>query len=147
MWSHYAQNHTGVCLEFRVGNVLFLRAREVVYRTEYPIWVPQDMESTALEVMLTKSNAWQYEEEFRLVGTPHGSGHPLELDGDCLHLPPRALIAVIVGCQGEHDAVSKIVNECAPGVAVKRAERVPNRYSLSIINPEVVPLAQGSEAL
>src|ERR1017187_1424146 len=47
------------------------------------------------DLMLTKSDAWAYEKEFRLVGTPFASSHPLKLDGDYLRLPPRALVAVI----------------------------------------------------
>src|ERR1017187_10291790 len=138
MWSHYAQNHTGLCLEFHVGNVLFLKALEVTYRSEYPIWVPQDMDAAALDLMLTKSDAWAYEKEFRLVGTTFPSSHPLKLDGDYLRLPPRALVAVIVGCLGDYDAIRRMVNECASGVAVKRAVRLPNHYSLNIANPKDV---------
>jgi hypothetical protein len=96
------------------------------------VWVPHDMQRTAAEVILTKSKDWQREQEFRLVGTPNGIGHPLKLDGECLSLPPKALLSVIVGCQGEYEAVRKIVNDHAPGLPVKRALLTPLRYSITI---------------
>jgi len=132
MWSHYADHHRGICLEFHVVNALFLKAWKVAYCSEYPVWVPQDMQDIALDVILTKSKDWECEQEFRIVGTPNGVGHPLKLDGDYLSLPPRALLSVIVGCRGDYEAVRKIVNEHAPGLAVKRALRTPYHYSLTI---------------
>jgi len=47
MWSHYADNHRGICLEFDTTNPLFSDALEVAYRSEYPRWVPHEMEQTA----------------------------------------------------------------------------------------------------
>ena len=132
MWSHYADHHRGICLEFHVANVLFLRAWKAAYCSEYPVWVPQDWRKIALDVILTKPKSWEYEQEFRIVGTPNGVGHPLKLDGDYLSLPPRALLSIIVGCQGDYEAVRRIVNEHAPGLPVKRALRIPYHYSLTI---------------
>src|SRR5579863_2139262 len=36
MWSHYADDHRGVCLEFSTSVQLFATAREVQYAREYP---------------------------------------------------------------------------------------------------------------
>jgi hypothetical protein len=140
MWSHYAAKHSGICLEFYVSNLLFLKALKVNYSTEYPKFLPQDMQKLALEVILTKSKEWDYEQEFRIVGTPNRVGdQSLHLDGDYLRLPHRALESVIVGCKGDYDAVKKIVSEHAPYIKVKRAEIVSYQYQLRIINPEPDP--------
>lgn len=65
MWSHYADNHRGICLEFSVpDNPLFSKAAEVVYREEYPHWVPCDIKDRpglVMELILTKSADWCYE--------------------------------------------------------------------------------------
>ena len=37
MWSHYADNHKGICLEFDTSIRLFGTAREVDYRETYPL--------------------------------------------------------------------------------------------------------------
>ncbi len=58
---------------------------------------------------------------------------PTKLDGYFVPLPDGALTAIILGCTNEdHDEILSIVNEYAPGLAIKRAIRVPNHYKLKI---------------
>jgi hypothetical protein len=53
-----------------------------------------------MQLVLTKSTDWQYEREFRLIGSPsHPDGPPLKLDGDFLHLPPGALASSLLGVE------------------------------------------------
>jgi hypothetical protein len=137
MWSHYAQNHRGICIEFGLDNYLFRWAAEVTYRAEYPDWRPEkNMGEGASEILLTKSDDWANEKEFRLVsaGEFAPEDHPLALSGDYFALPPGALLSVIVGCEGDYDAVKKIVNENSSALSVKRVVRVPNSYRLTL-NP------------
>jgi hypothetical protein len=124
----------GLCLEFHLGNLLFLKARKVIYCSEYPVWVPHEMQAIADEAILTKSKDWEYEQEFRLVGNPsYTEGHPLKPERDFLRLPPRAIQSVIVGCEADYEAVKKVVHEHASGLPVKRASREPNHYRLEIV--------------
>ncbi|MGC9946726.1 MAG: DUF2971 domain-containing protein [Bryobacteraceae bacterium] len=154
MWSHYADRHRGICLEFHLGNVLFLKAREVMYRSAYPVWVPQEMPAIADQVVLTKSEDWKDEKEWRLVGSPnYAEGYPLKPEGDYFRLPPQALQSVIVGCEaGEerYEAVRSVVHEHAPGLPVKRVTRAPNHYRLEIIapvpDPSGLPAAPSEQA-
>jgi len=134
MWSHYAENHQGICLEFRTdNNSLFILAQEVIYRSEYPRWVPQNLFEIAREMILTKAEDWSYEREFRLIARPEvDETNLLKLYGEYLRIPPQALASVIVGCQGDFEAVCRIVNERMPGLPVKRVVRTPNHYSLTI---------------
>jgi hypothetical protein len=37
MWSHYAENHKGICLEFRCDNAVISSALQVEYRDAYPL--------------------------------------------------------------------------------------------------------------
>jgi Protein of unknown function (DUF2971) len=56
MWSHYADNHKGVCLEFSSDtNTMFASALKVMYRTVYPRWSPHSLEHV-VEILLTKSD-------------------------------------------------------------------------------------------
>jgi hypothetical protein len=56
MWSHYADNHRGICLEFATNNDLFQCAQSVVYLSEYPVWYPHTLLETSIEeALLTKS--------------------------------------------------------------------------------------------
>src|ERR1017187_864386 len=43
MWSHYADNHKGICLEFATGHPLFGSAQKVQYLSSYPKWSPQSL--------------------------------------------------------------------------------------------------------
>ena len=58
MWSHYAEKHSGICLEFDVDNDLFRKAKQVVYASTYPAWLPLEFEAQperTLEVITTKA--------------------------------------------------------------------------------------------
>jgi len=131
MWSHYANNHSGICLEFDKNKLLIARARPVRYRDTYPEWTPAGVSDGPLELVLTKSKDWCYEREFRIMGSLLDG--PTKLDGYFVPLPDGALTAIILGCTNEdHDEILSIVNEYAPGLAIKRAIRVPNHYKLKI---------------
>ena len=68
MWSHYAANHRGICLEFDKNNELIGRARPVRYSTIYPEWTPHGV-TDPLELVFTKSMDWAYEREFRIIAS------------------------------------------------------------------------------
>jgi hypothetical protein len=133
MWSHYGDNHRGVCLEFHLGNPVFLNAWEIKYASQYPAWVPHKMLDHALAMLLTKSDVWVYEREFRVVASPdYPDGHPMKLDGEFLKLPPRSLVGIIVGCRGNYAEVMQIVNQHAPGLPLKCMLLDPSHYRLTI---------------
>jgi hypothetical protein len=131
MWSHYAANHRGICLEFDKNNPLIAKARPVRYRKTYPEWTPQMSGDNILELVLTKSADWHYEREFRLIGTL--AAGPLKLEGDFVHLPVGALTAIILGCANQdYTDIHQIVREHAPSLTIRRVVRVPNQYKLAV---------------
>ena len=69
MWSHYAAQHTGVCIGFDTRRHIFQTAWEVSYQDDLPtIYRPQDDEETMLQKsLMTKSSHWRYEREWRIV--------------------------------------------------------------------------------
>jgi hypothetical protein len=139
MWSHYAENHTGICLEFALDNAVFGSAQEVTYLASYPKWTPHSlMTGDGPHVLLTKSDDWQYEREYRVIGLGEGiarpyKGHPLMLSGNFLGLPAGALQAVIVGCEAGYETIKALVSAVAPSLKVKRAVRARTRYRLEIV--------------
>ena len=138
MWSHYAENHRGICLEFIVANMLFGKAGEVVYREEYPRWVPCDINDApgrVMELILTKSSDWCYEKEYRLISidAPSSSSF-LQLHGDFFRLPNGALKSVIMGCDADHQTIATLIKECTPELPIKMAVRSPNLYKLEIVD-------------
>lgn len=72
MWSHYANNHTGLCIEYErlKSNSLGLLAYPVKYCKATPSLLPSDITSYGNnfdDLWLTKSLDWEYEQEWRLL--------------------------------------------------------------------------------
>ena len=69
MWSHYGNEHKGICIGFDTSKSLFQLAWKVKYREEFPIVRrPTDGEDVLLEkTLLTKAACWSYEKEWRIV--------------------------------------------------------------------------------
>jgi Protein of unknown function (DUF2971) len=137
MWSHYAAGHTGVCIQFKATHDVgyFGAALPVHYSKlyeEYPILA--DGREQARRVVLTKSDNWKYESEWRVVvvgGNVFG-----ETPGDKYYLiQPEALIGIIFGCQisGEHrNKLKEWIGrgECKP--ALYQATIKEREYGLDI---------------
>jgi Protein of unknown function (DUF2971) len=138
MWSHYARDHKGICLEFVVPDTKFRSALQVQYQKEYPAFLLHD-QNIHFKIVLVKSDDWIYEREFRLI-CPRFTDvkqSPLIMDGNHLQIGPEALISIIMGCQIEDEArktIRKLVKEHAPHVRVCQAMRSMNKYRL-IISP------------
>ena len=88
-------------------------------------------------MLLIKSDDWAYEQEYRLI-CPRFTDvqeHPLIMDGNYLPISPNDLKSIIVGCQATEDteaSIHALVAKHAPGVAIRRAKRAPNKYRLVI---------------
>lgn len=94
MWGHYASSHTGICLEFDVSipGTFFGHALPVRYPDSRPMFDPKGTEEKNVEMaLLTKSNDWTYECEWRIIDQHSGKGNR----------PFRAelLTGIIFGCR------------------------------------------------
>lgn len=69
MWSHYADQHRGICIGFDSSKHFFQTAWPVNYQTTYPIVIrPNDSDLEILQkTILTKSSCWEYEQEWRMI--------------------------------------------------------------------------------
>ena len=134
MWSHYAEQHKGVCLEFDAAQEPIRRAYEVLYRESLPALGPDiliDAKAMFDGVLLNKAMAWSYEEEYRILARD-GSIDPafsVTTDDDFLVLPAGALTGIIAGCSADVEAIRSLLKELALSVPMKRALRVPHEYS------------------
>jgi len=95
MWAHYADQHTGFCLEFDTNNPLFSRARGVIYSKDLPKQNLVEFLTAKVRkpplYLVTKAKDWKYEEEWRLADPASGPG-PQEY-------PAESLAGVIFGCR------------------------------------------------
>jgi hypothetical protein len=113
MWSHYAEEHRGVVLEFRP--IIDLRsatlfAHPVVYSTEMPVAAtleqyvgyltgqkPKPDASNAFKKSVyTKSSVWNYENEWRILDKNVGVGAQPFADRVFY---PQELVAIFLGCR------------------------------------------------
>jgi hypothetical protein len=101
--------------------------------------VADESDDAIVTIMLTKSRAWKYEDEYRLIAQERahalGAEAPLITDDSSLPLSDGSLQAIIVGCLADNatlDAVRGVVGEASYPIALKRAVKVPNQYKLVV---------------
>lgn len=85
MWSHYANQHKGLCIEYDMRSVKDEHVQEVIYggsreilTSEINEWLDNPENDTRIKqvCLLTKSGEWRYESEWRIFG-PIGLGNSL----------------------------------------------------------------------
>lgn len=103
MWSHYADSHRGICLEFDGHFDFFAHAQEVKYPAVRPRINPfrQNRNEMMEAALLSKSNHWEYEQEWRLIQYTKGPG--------VYNFPPEALTGVIFGAHISHKDRDKVI--------------------------------------
>lgn len=136
MWSHYANSHKGICLEFAKNNPLIAAARPVRYKKSYPVLTPQSYgpgnDANVLDLLLTKAMNWCYEREWRIIASALEGPTKLH-NRDFVKLPLGALSAIIIGCENkDHPEIIEIVKAHRLELTIKWAVRVPNVYKLRI---------------
>ncbi len=93
MWSHYAAQHTGICLGFDPEKWPLLKeyAKAVSYQDEYPLVnaLSPNPEDRVRELVLIKSADWEYEAEWRVVRAATENQRYI--------FPPEALVEVVFG--------------------------------------------------
>jgi len=124
MWSHYAEKHTGLCVEFsRSGYLNF--TLQVQYTQEYPsldyFRVMDDMRGP-LEaryvidrLYLSKANDWRYEKEWRLLAYAAPRTYTKDVPPDLLYgkkglhdFPTNLITRVILGCRMPNEDKEKV---------------------------------------
>ena len=86
MWSHYANDHQGFCVEFQATDTtpFFGEAQRVNYEKSFPTvdFFRTSPENQVDLMFLTKYSGWSYESEYRIVDHQGGVGlhaYPIEL--------------------------------------------------------------------
>lgn len=110
MWAHYAAAHTGFVIEFDPSHAFFNQRRSeadelrylrrVVYSPERPMLTL--ITAKDLSALLTKSNDWEYEKEWRMMVDLKDSSEIKMVGGSQYHLfdfPRASIKSVILGCR------------------------------------------------
>lgn len=133
MWSHYAENHRGVCLQFRNTVIVdgATAPAPVRYQQEYPNIVVRGSEHTHDELLtpvaLTKSSCWDYEREWRLVSLIKGSRR--------VTYRPESLTGIILGARMRKDDKERViawVKQSGDDIALYGSSLRDTEYSLHL---------------
>lgn len=103
MWSHYANNHMGICLQFEALRDIrtFSLALPVRYTNDYPTLNFFTYTGNELaNLMLSKFKRWEYENEHRIVAI--GAAHKW------FRFAPPALTGIILGSKIDDARETKI---------------------------------------
>jgi len=136
MWSHYAEKHQGVCLEYDILKDLY--AFDFVNPVEYTEIFPE--KASLLEILnnfdklllnvslLTKSDCWENEQEIRVVKINQTG--KIEINSDCLK-------SIIFGLRCPEKDKEEIINIMLEkgydkNTEIKRAVKAENAYKLNI---------------
>ena len=140
MWSHYASDHSGVCLQFEAIQdvVTFTMAALVTYGGNYPRinWADHTSSEIATkqirEVLTCKYQDWVYEKEHRIVIPDAATKY--------LSFSATALTGIILGCEitepheGDvRELLEERITKGFPAVKIYKAQRHSEKYQLRLI--------------
>lgn len=144
MWAHYADAHTGLCLEFTYvpGDSLVAGAQAVQYDPTYPVLNPfthGNMKRFEI-TCLTKSPVWKYEDEWRFIALspeekPDRLGWPKSFN-------PAALTGIILGARVADEDIEAIRTWLAQRrhpVTLYHAQIKADEYFLDIEPVDTLP--------
>jgi len=136
MWAHYADNHSGFCVEYSYDPMELSFKEEgrfkiapVIYRSSLPSFDIKSLLFTpanvAVDFLFSKSEQWAYEREVRLVKF-------LENDSNLTMLPDGLKIEAIYAGLNISEPMLERLDESANLLGVKfyRMKRKPFGYSL-----------------
>lgn len=129
MWSHYADCHRGICLIYDTNYEFFAHAQPVRYRQDRPRVNPitQTKEQMLDNAIFTKSSAWDYEREWRIIHYQQGVGERQS--------PQTALKAIVLGVAlsgSDRRLVEAWARASPANPTVLRAQLSPSEFSVHV---------------
>jgi hypothetical protein len=142
MWSHYAKQHTGICLEFSDANMLSsAKLLELLHPVRYTenlldvfrlFWPPEiDIYEVRFEILpilaaCHKSEDWKYEGEWRLVSVNLSSGRKFSLES-CSVKPSRIILGAKID-QPNRAAIEELAQRLS--IPVVNARLAKDRFEI-----------------
>lgn len=115
MWSHYAQEHTGLCFMFDFSeDLLFLKfcskVNYVSKITPSNALSDEGRKKLIKECVLSKYKDWSYEEEVRIMKL--GNDIQSNTNGQLVQFNPKALKKIFFGCKATETIIEKYRGLC-----------------------------------
>ena len=114
MWSHYSDSHKGAVIKFKClpeKDTALCAATQVKYQQDMPVWAsldewinsnfggePLSKRKYLDSITATKSNAWKYEKEWRVISSFRT---PIEVQRGYADysIYPKEIVELILGCR------------------------------------------------
>jgi hypothetical protein len=133
LWSHYANSHKGLCIEFDAEQLPIASAMKVHYQDNYPsVDYPMPDDARGFAAVLTKSRVWEYENEFRLLLVPSApEQHPN--DGESYCLSGGEITSIYLGAEvsdAHRQQLLSLVTEGKLSATIYQAELSDSSYAL-----------------
>lgn len=133
LWSHYADSHKGLCIEFDAGMLPIASAMKVHYQDEYPsVDYPMPNDARGFAAVLTKARAWEYEDEFRLL-LVSSAPDQYPNDGESYCLSGDEITSIYLGAEVSdihRQQLISLVSEGMLAATIYQAELSDNSYTL-----------------
>lgn len=139
LWSHYADMHKGLCIQFDHTKVPFAGASKVEYSAQYPIVLYPfiDISDLTQKGILTKAEYWSYEQEYRLfsVRMDNKSWH-LGLVWSDIHtatVREDLVTGITLGSRMPDDARHDLMSHCGkyhPEITIEQAEISKDQFAI-----------------
>lgn len=127
LWAHYSDGHRGFCLEFDTSMKPF-HAYRVRYTRDYPkLGINATPDQCLRTFLLTKSELWKDEEEWRCVDV---QGGPAQWP-----ISTKALKAVVFGTRASAElraTIAQLIAAHKPWVELREVVEVPFSYDLRV---------------
>jgi hypothetical protein len=129
LWSHYADNHYGVCLKFDIlqDTNFFSIPLMVIYSQSYPIYNHMTHPNEIVTKMIkTKYELWKYEKEIRIF----------KMEKNLYNFNKNALTEIIFGCNTPQLEIDRIKNLAATNgyshLIYEQTEKQSGSYGLNL---------------
>jgi len=142
MWSHYASNHRGICIEFCIKDDYNfyeqsghnINCDRCLYEVEYSenlCTVDLNAENPASELKKAPTRKycdWKYEKEYRLILMDNGNS---TTKGELIPFNRKILTGIFMGMDISVDDKNYCSSICKElGIALYSSKRDPNRYGI-----------------
>ena len=145
MWSHYANNHKGMCIEYNLvdfNRVLGFTPIPVIYSKERNVLrklrvnsLDQDIMDFFIKSLVCKEDSWKYENEWRIVRDDKACSNQWNEEKHGALLDSISPTSVILGYNAEPQFEEKKKKKCKyEGVRVYKMEKGTDNYMMKKSN-------------
>jgi len=135
MWTHYAKQHEGICIEFDSSDDIFLIGSSVNYSEKVPVLNINSIDDISIskimeiygKIVATKHIDWNYEKEYRIFRY---------LGSSRINYKPSSIKAIYFGlrCSRENETIIRAVTTNNKSVQYYKADLERDSYRFRFIN-------------